>query len=255
MLPGLLVTAPHASTAVPNWLRPRLLLDDEALLAAQDHGSLGLAEALEPDQAVIGDVSRLVVDLDQELPDDGRTDRRFPTEDLQGRAVWPEELPWVDRQRLVDEHYRPFYAKVHAARDSIQRQYGRLVHLDLNAWGWLDFPPGTRDDLERLPPLMLANGGYPDTGEGERISCQPSALHALAEALRTRTGLEVAINSRFKGGGVLRTFGHHSGNTVQLTWMRRLVCTPDERALDAPRAASFALALAEAVHTWRLSLA
>lgn len=254
MMPGLLVTAPHASTAVPAWLRPALALPEEAVNDAQDHGSAGLASALEPDEQVLGEVSRLVCDLDQELPDDGRVDRRFPTADLQGRPVWARELDWTERQRLVDEHYRPFYEQVRQAREAVTRRFGRLIHLDLNAWGYLDFPPGLRDDLDRLPPLMLANGGYPDTGEGERVSCHPTALLALARLVQECTGHPVAVNGRFKGGGVLRTFGRHPGSTVQLTWMRRLVCGPGEHELDPPRAQALATALNQAVQRWRLTL-
>ncbi|MCB9766538.1 MAG: N-formylglutamate amidohydrolase, partial [Alphaproteobacteria bacterium] len=187
---------------------------------------------------------------DHEIPDDGRPDLRFPERSPQGEPLFHPPLDWTERRRLVDEVYAPWYAEVRARREGLIRQYGRLAHLDLNTWGLGDLPEDLAGELDKHPKLMIANGGYPDTGEGERVSATPRATRALALALRQELGLSVGVNRRFKGGGVVRTFGHHAGNTLQLTWQRSLVTTPDELHLDPTRLRAFTRALSRALTAW-----
>ncbi|MCK6524690.1 N-formylglutamate amidohydrolase [Myxococcota bacterium] len=248
MTPALLVTAPHSAVVIPEGLRDRLLVDDAAVWAAHDLGTAQLAACLGAEHVALGEVSRLVLDLDHELPDDGRADRRFPAADAAGRRIWATELDTRERESLLDAYYRPWYAGVRAAREALTRSWGRLLHVDLNAWGRAD--GATAADLAAAPPLLLANGGYPVTGEGERVSCRADLLRALAEHIEAETGLKVGVNLRFKGGGVLRTFGHHPGSTVQLTVQRALL-SDDDVTLDADRAEALGLGLERAITAWR----
>ena len=248
--PALLVTAPHSAVEIPVGLRDRLLVDEAAVWAAHDLGTAQLAAYLGAEHVALAEVSRLVLDLDHELPDDGRADRRFPTADAWGRRVFATELDLPERQALLEAYYRPWYAAVRAARESLTRSWGRLLHVDLNAWGRAD--GASEADLAAAPPLLLANGGYPETGDGERVSCRPDLLRALAEHIQAETGLKVGINLRFKGGGVLRTFGHHPGSTVQLTVQRGLL-SDDDVTLDVDRAEALGLGLERAITAWRRS--
>lgn len=254
MVPALFVTAPHASAAIPAWLAPRLAAPTQVLSRAVDPGTAEVAGALGAEAVLLGEVSRLVCDLDQELPDDNRPDRRFSLTDPEGTPLWLEPLSWTERERLLSELYRPFYQRAREEREALIRRFGRLAHLDLSAWRLADAPEEARAELDREAPLSLANGGYPDSGEGERVSCAPSVLRSLAEELRGAFSLPVAVNQRFKGGGVLRTFGHHPGSTVQLTWRASLVCGPGELAPDPARLAAFQTTLHRAVRSWLLRL-
>lgn len=235
MVPALFVTAPHASDTPVEWLLPRLAVPLEALAEAVDVGTGEVARTLDADAVLLGPVSRLICDLDHEIPDDNRPDRRFSLEDTRGRPLWDEPLTLVERDRLVREIYRPWYHEARQTREALIRRFGRLAHLDLNTWG------GEVDG----PPLLLANGGHVDTAEGERTSCAAPAMLALAEELRRATGLEVGINRRFKGGGVLRTFGHHPGSTVQLSWHDSLYARRSE-----PERAAFTQSLRVATRAW-----
>lgn len=248
MVPALFVTAPHASAELPEWLTSRLAVPKESLAEAVDPGTAEVAAALGAEAVQLGEVSRLVCDLDQELPDDNRPDRRFSVEDARGRALWVEPLSWTERERLVREVYRPWYQQARDTREGLIRRFGRLAHLDLNAWRLADSPEGQAQRDQ--PLLMLANGGYPDTAEGERVSCAPPVVRALAAQLSAAFSTPVGINQRFKGGGVIRTFGHHPGSTLQLTWQARLVCGPDERGPDPTLTAAFAATLHSAVRAW-----
>lgn len=252
MLPGLLVTAPHASTRVPEWLAERIQLDEAALWNLHDPGSAEVAAGLAAEVTALGTVSRAVVDLDQEIPDDFGKERRFLVEDWHGRTVMRPELDWDEKGRLIREEYRPWYQDTRQRREALLRSYGRVLHLDLNAVGVHETPPERWPHEGDIAPLALANGGLPDTAEGERVASRPQVLMRLKGLLETAFETEVVVNDYFKGGGVMRYFGHHPGDVIQLTWDRRLVCTDDQRALDPHKVRLFLARLQPAVEAWVL---
>lgn len=249
----LLVSVPHAGTAIPpaiaDTLVPRALATEDAdwhldkLYAFATDLGAGL---------IVPRFSRYVVDLNR--PSDNRPmypgvnntelcpTRFFTGEPLvrEGRAPAEDEV-----RRRVAAYWQPYHDALRAELDRLKSIHGHAVLFDGHS---------IKSELPwlfegRLPDLNL--------GTASGASCAPTLRESLARVLQSQTRFTVAIDGRFKGGHITRHFGRpgEGFHAVQLEqcWSTYMVEAPPY-AWDAGRAAGVQPLLRELVQTmidWR----
>lgn len=174
----LLLTCEHGGHAVPPRLRPVFAGAEEQLRSHRgwDPGALALAQGMARSldaPLLSGTISRLVVDLNRSI----RHPRLFSelTRDL-GRA---------ERDRLLEEIYRPFRSAVAAAlEDALAR--GPVLHLSVHS-----FTP-ILDGRERDVDVGLL---YDPARRGERDLCRRWSAELRARLV----GWRVRRNAPYRG--------------------------------------------------------
>jgi len=201
----LLISVPHAGTAIPGALSARLTatarnLPDtdwfvERLYAfALDHGA----------SMLIARPSRLVVDLnrpkdDQPLYDASQTQLMtgvLPKQCFSGEAVYlpglePDVVETNERVRL---YWQPYHDQLAACLHDLNREHGHAVLLDAHS-------------IRGEVPLLF-DGVLPDLNLGSNggASAAPSLLQTARDAL-TCDSYSLVVDGRFKGGYITRNYG------------------------------------------------
>ena len=126
---ALLLTCEHASDHVPARYAP-LFASAAARTALRSHrgvdiGALALARALGKHLGVPvlhGDATRLLVDLNRSLGRPGSF------------SSFTDVLSDDERQRIIDRHYTPYRAQVHAALARRAQCGQRTLHLSVHSF-------------------------------------------------------------------------------------------------------------------------
>ena len=191
----MLLHVPHAGTHVPEWTRPHLLLDDDALAAEiaalTDHRTdvLALAAAgcaaMQP-TVIVNPVSRFVVDVER-FPDEREEMAAVGMGAVYTRGTRGQQIRAADTahaEALLDAYFRPWGREVARLVDE-----GAAVLLDIHSYPAQPLP------YERHP-----DGPRPEVCLGTDRTHTPSWLVEAARA--AFAGFEVGLDSPFSGAYV-----------------------------------------------------
>jgi N-formylglutamate amidohydrolase len=201
LIPGdrrnrVLLHVPHAGTQVPEWTRPHLLLDDDALAAEiaalTDHRTDVLAiaaagcAAMQP-TVIVNPVSRFVVDVER-FPDEREEMAAVGmgavyTHGTRGQRIRRAD-DGVHTEALLAAYFRPWAAAVAQLVDE-----GAAVLLDIHSYPAQPLP------YERHP-----GGPRPEVCLGTDRTHTPSWLVKAAQA--AFGAFEVGLDSPFSGAYV-----------------------------------------------------
>jgi N-formylglutamate deformylase len=249
----LLVSLPHAGTAIPQALHGALL--PRALGVEDTDWFLDRLYAFAVDlraSLIVPAHSRYVVDLNR--PSDNRpmyaganNTELCPTRFFTGEALYRDGMAPTDAEvrERVATYWQPYHDALRRELARIAAQHGHAVLFDGHSI------------KSELP--WLFEGKLPDLnlGTASGASCAASLRDALAALLNSQSQFSVAIDGRFKGGHITRHYGrpHEGVHAVQLEkcWSTYMDEAPPYR-WDAERAAAVQPLLRSMVQTmidWR----
>ena len=249
----LLVSVPHAGTALPAPLRERLVPRAAAVEDTDWHLDRLYAFAHELGASlIVPTYSRYVVDLNRPPEDTpmypgvnntGLVPTRFFTGDALYRdGQSPDPAETVAR---IDTYWRPYHDAVATELERLRSLHGHAVLFDAHSI------------KSELPWLFDGSLPHLNLGTASGDSCAASLAAALGAVLGRHTRYTHVVNGRFKGGHITRRYGRPAEqlHAVQLEMCWR--CYLDEtrpHAWDAARAAEVMPVLRELVQTmleWR----
>lgn len=198
---------PHASVAIPDWVRHHIVADDaqvaDALAHLTDHATDRIAEVAHDAMVAAGlaaptiyaaDWSRFVVDVER-FPD--------PAQEVMASrgmaAIYtrgPFCEPWRDEAGpdhhahvadLVARYYQPYHADLTALVDATLAAHGRCLIIDVHSYPTAALPYELPH--EHRPQICIGTDAF-HTAAG----LEAAAVAAFADA-----GYEVALNSPFAG--------------------------------------------------------
>lgn len=194
---------PHDSTWIPDDVRDQFVLDDQALrdeiLRMTDHHTLELFTSGVPEKQVVrAPVSRLVVDVER-----FEDDRWEPMAALGMGVVYTHTsslselrrpLTGNERERLIQNWYRPHHDRPTQATEAALEKYGRALLIDCHS-----FPSNA------LPYEVDQRPNRPQICVGTDPFHTPEALtNATADAFMTAS-LAMSIDTPFSGALVPAT--------------------------------------------------
>jgi N-formylglutamate amidohydrolase len=194
-----LVSVPHAGLEVPAELAPNCLLTPEEIVA---DGDVEAAEvyAIEDHVArhVTTSIARAVLDMNR--PEEDRSkDGVVKTHTCWDVPAWRRPLTAVEVEGLLDEHHRPYHARLTELAAS-----GVTLGLDLHTMAAIA-PPVAPDPGARRPVACVSNADS---------TCPPEWLEALAVRLEAALDAPVGRNTPFRGGYITRK------HAVELPWIQ-----------------------------------
>jgi N-formylglutamate amidohydrolase len=198
--PWVVFHVPHDSTHIPADVRNQFSLDDakleHELLAMTDHKTLDLfAIGVPYAQVVRAPVSRLVLDVER-FEDD-----HFEPMALRGMgAVYTKThdgqtlrhpLTDAQRQKLLEDCYRPHHAALTVATQTALQESGLAVIIDCHSFPAMPLPYEV-DQTARRPPICIGTDAFHT----------PVALARLLTDAFERAGYEVGLDTPFSGSMV-----------------------------------------------------
>ncbi len=213
----LLVSIPHAGTALTPEVEAGLSATGATLGDTDWHVPRLYGFLREHAVSVIrGCYSRYVVDLNRP-PDDtplysGATTGLFPTINFDGEPLFRAgcEPTAADRQRYLEQIWRPYHERLASALQALRATHGHAVLLDAHS---------IRSQVPRL-----FEGTLPDLNLGtvDGTSGSPALEKQLA-ALCSGSGFTTVTNGRFKGGYITRAYGDPAAgiHAIQLELAQR----------------------------------
>lgn len=249
----LLVSVPHAGTAIPADQQPRYV---QRALAVEDtdwfvDGLYGFVREMGA-SLLVPRCSRYLIDLNRPpenvpmYPGVNNTEL-CPTRFFSGDALYREgQAPdEAEVARRLHRYWQPYHQALQAELVRLKGAHGHAVLFDGHSI------------QSQLP--WLFEGKLPDlnlgTANGE--SCAPTLRAALAEVLQTQTAFTHVVDGRFKGGYITRRYGRPAEgmHAVQLEkcWSSYMSESPpfrlDERRVN--RLAPVLRALVQALLDWK----
>lgn len=223
-LQDVLVSIPHAGTAIPNDIRARMVPSDESLLREPDlytdriYSILGPRVVTHPWSRIIGDCNR--------APDEIYTEGRkrasgvIMLSECDGNSVFEQDPSITEMEDWVNRFQRPYHTllekEVHTASFLID---GHSM-ASVGAPGHID-PGNVRADID------IANREY--------CSCSAETTLFFVEYFRA-CGYSVTINSPYTGRYILGTYCSRLGLPgLQIEINRKVYM--DERTLEPNEAA------------------
>jgi N-formylglutamate deformylase len=207
LLPGdspLIISVPHAGTAVPQELAPRLT--PMALALPDTDWHVARLYDFAPDlgaSMLVARYTRYLIDLNRP-PDDAALYSAAaktglcPAHSFSGEPLYrdgAEQLAAAEIDSRRAQYWQPYHDCLRAQLDATKREFGYALLLDAHS---------IRSMVPRLFP-----GRLPDVNVGtyDGRSCGS----ALREALRTRLAVQPrfshVMDGRFKGGHITRHYG------------------------------------------------
>jgi N-formylglutamate amidohydrolase len=208
----LVVEVPHAGTAIPDEVRPELVLDDDGVRRDADlHVDRLYREATRHGATLLyTEVSRFVVDLNRAAGDvDARSVPAHPAPlaDAPRGLIWRvttdgqetlrAPLTLASYRARVERYFHPYHAALDAEVERLRARFGRVVVLSGHS----------------MPSVGKATHADPGKrradvvpGDLEGRSCDPRVT-ALAASHFGAAGLSVAPNDPYKGGNTTRRLG------------------------------------------------
>jgi N-formylglutamate deformylase len=199
----LLVSLPHAGTAIPAPLRAamqpraRELEDTDWFLDRLYAFVTGMGASL-----IVPQHSRYVVDLNR--PSDNRpmyagtnNTELCPTHFFSGEALYQDGQAPSDAEvaQRVATYWQPYHDALRDELARLKAEHGHAILFDGHSI------------KSELP--WLFDGKLPDLnlGTASGTACAPSLRDALAAVLQAQTTYTVAVDGRFKGGHITRHYG------------------------------------------------
>jgi formiminoglutamase len=210
-----LISVPHGGTAVPDHVRPRLLLSDEDLRYYCDPLTRVIFGYQDRAAAYIDtDISRMLVDLNRPpLPLPLRDpDGIIKLRTIDGREVWrPGQVPDLDlAHRLLMTYYFPYHQQIDELIDR------HPVRIAFDCHSMLPYGSEHQKDAGKVRPLVCLGNNGDRRGrarKGSIATCSEEWITALAGIFRHEFSLdnEVAINNPFPGGFISNAHFWHKG--------------------------------------------
>jgi N-formylglutamate amidohydrolase len=235
---------PHPATAIPGWVRDRIVLDDAALDVELGHmtdaGTDTLAYAAASDAArrpwlLLNRLSRLVVDPER-FPDQREEMRQVGMGAVYTRTSHGQALRRVDpahEQDLLETYYHPYAQAMTALVDQRLAATDRAVIIDVHSY-----------PARRLPYELHPTRRRPTVFLGVDEQHTPGWLLAAATIAFAQVG-DVVINEPFAGTYV-PLHHHDAGDTrvasVMIELRRRTSAESMPRTDPLPPGAAQALA-------------
>ena len=199
----LLVSVPHAGTAIPPAIAAMLVPRALATEDADWHLDRLYAFATELGASfIVPRHARYVVDLNRP-PEDapmypGQNNTELvPTRFFTGEPLYRDGCApdGPEMERRVSTYWRPYHAALQAELECLKRTHGHVVLFD-----------GHSIQAE-LP--WLFDGRLPDLnlGTANGSSCAPALRDALAAVLAAHPSHSHVVDGRFKGGYITRHYG------------------------------------------------
>lgn len=225
MMPSRAVVAhvPHASTVIPEELRPSLLIDDatlerELLRLTDRHVDKLFASVVDAGGAMfLGEVSRLVCD-----PERYEDDEQEPAAAVGQGAVYTKtttgetlaELDEYTRAKRIYDFYTPYHEGLTATVDMMLMTFGEALILDCHSYPTVPLPAESAEVPFR-----------PDLCIGADEAHTPAALVERLVAAAEAEGLSVLVNAPFSGSIVpAHLYGDERLRSVMLEVRRDLFC-------------------------------
>ena len=249
----LLVSVPHAGTALPAALRERLVPRAAAVEDTDWHLDRLYAFANELGASlIVPTYSRYVVDLNRPPEDTPmypgvNNTGLMPTRFFTGDALYRDgQAPdAAETAARIDTYWRPYHDALAAELGRLRGLHGHAVLFDAHSI------------KSELPWLFDGSLPHLNLGTASGGSCAASLSAALGAVLGRQTRYTHVVDGRFKGGHITRRYGRPAEqlHAVQLEMCWR--CYLDEtrpHSWDATRAAEVMPVLRELVQTmleWR----
>ncbi len=199
----LLVSLPHAGTAIPGPLRAamqpraREVEDTDWFLDRLYAFVTGMGASL-----IVPQHSRFVVDLNR--PSDNRpmytgsnNTELCPTRFFSGEPLYQDGRAPSDAEvaQRVATYWQPYHDALRDELARLKAEHGHAILFDGHSI------------KSELP--WLFDGKLPDLnlGTASGTACAPSLRDALAAVLQAQTSYTVAVDGRFKGGHITRHYG------------------------------------------------
>jgi N-formylglutamate deformylase len=219
----LLVSIPHLGTEIPQRLRSAYVPRAGGVEDTDWHLDRLYAFAAELGASVLQPtVSRYVIDLNRP-PDDqpmypGASNTELcPTRFFSGDPLYAQGAAPSDEERLArrSTYWAPYHEALRAELDRIRGEHGFVLLWDAHS---------IRSEIPwlfegRLPDLNIGTAGG--------SSADASVGRAVAQAAARHPGYTHALNGRFQGGYITRSYGRPADNVhavqlemCQCTYMR-----------------------------------
>jgi N-formylglutamate deformylase len=207
LLPGdspLIISVPHAGTAVPQELAPQLT--PPALDLPDTDWHVERLYDFAPDLGatmIVARYTRYLIDLNRP-PDDaalysaaGQTGL-CPTRTFAGEALYRDSRSALDAgeiERRRTQYWQPYHDALRALLESTQRRFGHALLLDAHS-------------IRSVVPKLFS-GRLPDVNVGtfDGRSCGGAMREALRTRLAAAPQFSHVLDGRFKGGYITRHYG------------------------------------------------
>jgi N-formylglutamate deformylase len=218
LLPGdapLIVSVPHAGTAVPQELAP--LLTPLALELPDTDWHVAQLYDFAPElgaSMIVARYTRYLIDLNRP-PDDaalysasGQTGL-CPTHTFAGEPLYRDgavKLAAAELERRRAQYWQPYHDALQTLLDNTRRRFGYALLLDAHS-------------IRSIVPKLFS-GRLPDINVGtyDGRSCIRAVNDALGKRLAETANFSHVLDGRFKGGYITRHYGqpHHGQHALQI---------------------------------------
>ena len=233
----LLVSLPHAGTAIPDELRPRFT--EHALGVEDTDWFLDRLYAFAADlgaSVLTPRLSRYVVDLNRSSDNRpmyaGQNNTELcPTRAFTGLPIYREGQAPDDAevQRRVQRWWRPYHDALAGELARLQAAHGHVVLFDGHSI------------KSSLPWLFDGELPHFNLGTASGAACSDTLARALVAGFERVPGYTHVLNGRFKGGHITRHYGNPAGGVhavqLEMSWRAYMDETPPYRWHDAKAAA------------------
>lgn len=219
----LLISVPHAGTALPSGLVDRLTPQDVSYKDTDWHVDRLYAFARDNGASLlIARNSRYVVDLnrpsDDKLLYQGAGTGLVPLTTFSGEPLYPpgREPNGTEQAGRVREYWQPYHDQLTHALGEIRQRHGHAVLLDGHSI------------LSRVPRLF--EGRLPDLnlGTNNGASCHPALAERAWSVLSQASGFTAVRDGRFRGGYITRHYGRPDDGLHALQLEIAQACYMDE---------------------------
>lgn len=242
LLPGdspLIISVPHAGTAVPQELAPRLT--PMALDLPDTDWHVARLYDFAPDLGatmIVARYTRYLIDLNRP-PDDtalysaAPQTGLCPTQSFSGEPLYRERtdrLTPAEIERRREQYWQPYHDALRTHLDDTHRRFGYALLVDAHS---------IRSTVPRL-----FSGRLPDVNVGtyDGRSCAPAINDALGTRLAATAHFSHVFDGRFKGGYITRHYGQPAQGQhalqielAQCSYMHESSTTYDEERASALR--------------------
>lgn len=247
--PWVLLHVPHDSTLIPDDVRYQFVLSEkeleEEIHLMTDHHTLDLfAQGVPLGRVIRAPVSRLVLDVERFEEDElepmaQRGMGAVYTMTQDGKALrYP--LRVEEREKLLDDWYRPHHAALTLATEKTLQQFGRTVIIDCHS-----FPS------RPLPYEIDQNPTRPEICIGTDAFHTPVELAAIFVDAFAAEGWAVGLNAPFSGAMVpSRYFGLDKRVAALMIEVRRDVYMQEGTGTLSPSFGQVSMRIRNAILHW-----
>jgi len=186
----LLVSVPHGGVEVPREVEAKVALDRNQIIKDGDEGAARVYSIADDVAGYVSTrIARAVLDVNRDETD-RREDGVVKKSTCWGIRVYREPLSEQEIESLLENYYRPYHRRL------AELAPGMRLGIDCHTMSAVGPPVGPDPGAER-PPICLSDAGH--------TTCPQSWTEGLAEIMRRVFGTQVAVNSPFRGGYIIRS--------------------------------------------------